>query len=151
MKITTHQISIYLPFTHPDSIDNLSPVYLLKASRLEFSTSIDQSSDLSNPVKLCRFDNEDALMALNEARDKDTINKAEKKGRCHNINKSSNSTLIDIVPSTSYYYYALSALSSQGVSVDILYQYISFSHDFGVFSNRVLAGLAFTAHASIIS
>ena len=27
----------------------------------------------------------------------------------------------------------------------------SFSHDFGVFSNRVLAGLAFTAHASIIS
>ena len=28
---------------------------------------------------------------------------------------------------------------------------ISFSHDFGVFSNRLLGGLVFTAHASIIS
>ena len=114
----------YLPFTHPDSVDYLSPIYLLKGSKLNFSTSIDLISNLNIPTKLCRFHDEESLMALTEARDEDAINEAEKKGKCLSIDQSSNGTLIDIVPSNGYYYYAISALSSPERSVNILYWYV---------------------------
>ena len=117
----------FLNLTHPDLVDQLNGVYLLKGSHLIFDPTIDPISDFEYPTKFCRFSDEESAKALTEASDNKELIEAEKKGKCDSIKESTsmpiNTSIEDTVPRNGYYFYAISALSPSKKGVSIYFSY----------------------------
>lgn len=117
----------FLNLTHPERLDDeLYRVYLLKGSHLILKA-------IRNPysfIKLCRFTDEQSVMALTSARDKQAIQEAEQSAKvCYFVDRSPNaSTISDKVKDNGYQYYALSLLSPFNESVGISYSYVLYTN-----------------------
>ena len=121
---TANSTSPFLLYNHPEQLDeNLYGAYLLKGSLLMFEANVNLNSDLTHPIKLCRFSNDEYINALIMAKDIAEIEKAEKKGKCYNIERTSQKTFIEhSIDSHGYYFYAISAFSTKG-GVNLSYSY----------------------------
>ena len=120
-----------LNLTYPKRLDDqLYRVYLLKGSHLTFDAILHPNLDIditpNITIKLCRFTDEESLIALTSARNENEIQKGEEKAKvCYEIGNSS--TVYDKVKQDRYQYYALSVFSPLNESVTISYGYVLYT------------------------
>ena len=121
-----------LNLTYPKRLDDqLYRVYLLKGSHLTFDAILHPNLDIditpNITIKLCRFTDEESVIALTSARNENEIQKGEEKAKvCYEIGNSS-TVLYDKVKHNGYQYYALSVFCPLNESVTISYSYVLYT------------------------